>query len=82
MSRKCEKCVHYKICETIDDGIQLCCSGYNGCEMFEDYKMPDGYKASIIKILSVVCEEKIRYRDVINECEETINWEKIFSKIL
>lgn len=35
-NKKCLKCVHCKVCEYIDDGIQMCCSGYDGCEMFED----------------------------------------------
>lgn len=77
MSGKCEKCVHYKVCERL-----IYYPNCDGCEMFEEYKMPERHKMSIIKILSAVCEEKIRYRDVVNECEETINWEKIFSKIL
>lgn len=36
LNKKCLKCVHCKVCEYIDDGIQMCCSGYDGCEMFEN----------------------------------------------
>ena len=30
----CECCIHYKVCQSIDDGIALCYSGGNGCEHF------------------------------------------------
>lgn len=36
VNKKCLRCVHCKVCEHIDDGIQMCCSGWDGCEMFED----------------------------------------------
>lgn len=76
MSRKCEKCFHYKVCEYIDDGIQLCCSDYNGCEMFEDLK------DAIVRMLSENCEQKIKYYDVVDEGKETIDYKKIFEEVM
>ena len=76
MSRKCEKCIHCKVCEQIDDGIQLCYSGYNGCEMFEDLQI------AIIRMMSAKCEEKTQYYDVVDEARETINYKKIFENII
>lgn len=76
MNRKCEKCVHYKVCENIYDGIQLCYSGYNGCEMFEDLK------TAIIRMFTESCEKNIKYCDVVDECEETIDYKKIFEEVI
>lgn len=30
----CERCIHYKVCQSIDDGVALCYSGGNGCEHY------------------------------------------------
>lgn len=76
MNCKCEKCVHLNVCEYIDDGIQMCCSGYDECEMFEDLK------TVIIRMLSESCERNIKYYDVIDECEETIDYKKIFEEAI
>jgi hypothetical protein len=36
MNKTCKDCIHYEVCEYIDDGIQLCCVGDKLCELFKD----------------------------------------------
>lgn len=36
MNKTCKDCIHLKVCEDIDDGIQMCYTGYKGCENFKD----------------------------------------------
>ena len=36
MNKTCADCIHLKVCEDIDDGIQMCYTGYKGCENFKD----------------------------------------------
>ena len=36
MNKTCKDCIHLKVCEDIDDGIQMCYAGYKGCENFKD----------------------------------------------
>lgn len=31
----CGDCIHLEVCEDIDDGIQMCYTGYKGCEHFK-----------------------------------------------
>lgn len=32
---KCHDCIHLEVCKDIDDGIQMCCTGYKGCKLFK-----------------------------------------------
>ncbi len=75
-NQKCLRCVHIKVCEHIDDGIQMCCSGYDGCEMFEDLK------TATIRMFTESYEKNIKYYDVVDECEETIDYKKIFEEVM
>lgn len=36
MNKTCGDCIHLKVCEDIDDGIQMCCTNHKGCEHFKD----------------------------------------------
>lgn len=75
-NKKCLKCVHCKVCEYIDDGIQMCCSGWDGCEMFEDLK------TATIRMFTESCEKNMKYYDVVDECKETIDYKKIFEEVM
>ena len=33
---KCENCIHYDVCNDIDDGLALCLTGGKGCNFFKD----------------------------------------------
>ncbi len=35
MNKTCTDCIHYDVCADIDDGIQMCFTGYKGCDHFK-----------------------------------------------
>jgi hypothetical protein len=44
--------------------------------MFEDLK------TAIIRMFTESCEKNIKYYDVVDECEETIDYKKIFEEVI
>ena len=65
------KCVHCKVCDKL-----IYCPSCDECEMFEDLK------TATIRMFTESCEKNIKYYDVVDECEETIDYKKIFEEVI
>ena len=59
---ECENCIHYKVCETIDDGSALWYSGEKGCEHFKN--KADCFDNRYKRIQNMSIDEMLKFIEI------------------